>query len=143
MTDINTVIVSGRLTKDAELKQSAGGKPYARFSLAVNKSRKDGNEWKDETSFLDAILWNYAEEACKKCLHKGERILLEGEIRQRKYEKDGKQYSQIVLVADRVLAMNGKHGEGAPNSIAERKKAFENAPYESKKSTIDDDKIPF
>ena len=45
MADINHVILVGRLTRDAELKYTQGGSPVCKFSLAINRRRKNGEEW--------------------------------------------------------------------------------------------------
>jgi len=57
MTDVNHVILIGRLTRDAELKYTAGGQSVCKFSIAVNLRRKNGDQWIDEASFFDVVLW--------------------------------------------------------------------------------------
>ena len=51
MADINHVVLVGRLTRDAELRYTQGGTPIVRFSMAVNRRKKTGEEWVDEVSF--------------------------------------------------------------------------------------------
>src|SRR6202008_3644913 len=60
----NTVLLTGRLTRDAELKYTAAGVAMCRFSLAVNRRFKDpkSGEWKDDTSYVDVSVWREAAE---------------------------------------------------------------------------------
>lgn len=55
MRDLNRVILIGRLTRDAEAP--AGNGP-TRLSIAVNRSRKDGDQYVDEASFIDLEYWH-------------------------------------------------------------------------------------
>ena len=57
MTDLNRVMLIGRLTRDAELKSIASGQAVCKFSLAVNRRRKNGDQWEDEANFFDVVLW--------------------------------------------------------------------------------------
>lgn len=54
MTNLNSVILQGRLTKDAadDMKQSANGTAYGTFTLVVDKSVKKGDEWENQSSFI-------------------------------------------------------------------------------------------
>ena len=52
MADVNHVVLIGRCTRDAELKYTSGGMAIGKFSLAVNRKKKSGEQWVDEASFL-------------------------------------------------------------------------------------------
>ena len=52
MADINHVVLVGRLTRDAELKYTANGQAVCKFSIAVNRRRKNGDQWEDEANYL-------------------------------------------------------------------------------------------
>ena len=74
MRDINVVVLVGRLTRDSELKYTKSGMPIARFSLAVNRSKKQGDEWIDEACFFDIDFWGKAAEAINRYLLKGQQV---------------------------------------------------------------------
>lgn len=80
--------VLGRLTKDPEMKETKNGKKYARFSVAVNRRFKQGEEWKEETTFIDCIAFGNNAEALVNIAKKGHLVLLKGEIRQHDYETE-------------------------------------------------------
>jgi len=82
MRDINVVVLVGRLTRDSELKYTKSGMPIARFSVAVNRSRKQGEEWVDEVSYFDIDFWGKGAEAVNRYLTKGQQVGVEGELRQ-------------------------------------------------------------
>ena len=64
----NVVLLTGRLTRDAELKYTALGAAMCRFSIAVNRRFKDpkSGEWKDDTSYVDISTWRETAERCGK-----------------------------------------------------------------------------
>ena len=113
MRDINVVVLVGRLTRDSELKYTKSGMPIARFSLAVNRSRKQGEEWVDETSFFDIDFWGKGAEAVNRYLIKGQQVGVEGELRQDRWEQDGQSRSKVVVNATNVrLLGSASSGQG-------------------------------
>lgn len=101
--NINNVTISGRLTRDPELRFTASGLAQCTFSVAQNNRRKDGNEWVDgDTYFFDAICWrDLAENTAE--LAKGDLVVAVGRLQQRSWEKDGERRSKIEIVADDVM----------------------------------------
>ena len=97
MTDINRVILVGRVVKDAELKFTPSSTPVTRFSVAVNRSRKNGDQWEEEVSYIDIVLWGRSAESISKFLVKGKQVAVEGELRQNRWEQDGQQRSKLRL----------------------------------------------
>ncbi len=113
MRDINVVVLVGRLTRDSELKYTKSGMPIARFSLAVNRSRKQGEEWVDETSFFDIDFWGKGAEAVNRYLIKGQQVGVEGELRQDRWEQDGQSRNKVVVNATNVrLLGSASSGQG-------------------------------
>ena len=53
MNDLNHVVLIGRLTQDAELKYTQNGYAISSFSIAVNRSRKNGDQWVEEANFFE------------------------------------------------------------------------------------------
>ena len=80
---MNVVILMGRMVRDPELKYTSGGKAFANFTLAVQKT-------KDEAEFIDCTVWEKTAETIAEYFKKGSAILVQGSIRSGSYEKDGR-----------------------------------------------------
>lgn len=95
---MNKVFLSGRLTADAEIKYSQDGKAVARFNFAVNRRFKRDGE--SEADFFSCIAFGKTAETFEKCnVAKGTKLLIDGEMRNNNYEKDGvKRYGMQVVV---------------------------------------------
>ena len=102
MADINKVVIVGRLTRDAELKFTSGGTPVSKFSIAVNRRVKQGDQWKDEASFFDVSSWGKQGESLTQYLVKGKQVGIEGELRQDRWQQDGQSRSRIEIVANNI-----------------------------------------
>lgn len=102
MTDVNCVCLVGRLVRDAEIAYTANGTANARFALAVSRSKKVDGEWKDEVSFIDIVTYGNMVASLKDRLVKGRQVVVEGSIRQSRWEKDGQTKSKIEIVAEKV-----------------------------------------
>jgi single-strand DNA-binding protein len=114
MADINHVVLVGRLTRDAELKYTTGGQAVCKFSLAINRRKKSGDQWVDEANFFDIVLWGRQGESLNQYLVKGKLIGVDGELRQDRWEQDGQNRSKVEVVANNVqLLGGGGSGSGA------------------------------
>ncbi|MDR1177881.1 MAG: single-stranded DNA-binding protein [Spirochaetaceae bacterium] len=118
MADINRALLSGRLTRDAELKYTAGGQAVCKFSIAVNRRRKNGDQWVDEPNFFDVVLWGRQGEVLNQYLIKGKTITVDGELRQDRWEQEGQNRSKIEIVANTIVLGGSPGGgsQGAGNS---------------------------
>ncbi|MBS1113786.1 MAG: single-strand binding protein family, partial [Nitrospirae bacterium] len=67
----NKIILIGNLTKDPELRYTPQGTPVASFRLAVNYKYKQSDEMKQETMFIDNVIFGKQAESCSKYLNKG------------------------------------------------------------------------
>ena len=67
----NQVTLMGNLTKDPELSTTPGGQSVGKFSLALNRSYKVDNEWKESTDFVDIVSWGNLAERNKQYLSNG------------------------------------------------------------------------
>jgi single-strand DNA-binding protein len=81
MNDTNSVAIVGRLTRDVDLKYTASGKAVAEFSIAVNRSVKQGDKWEMVADFFDVALWDKAAESVAKFLVKGKQVAIVGEVK--------------------------------------------------------------
>ncbi len=110
MTDINRVFLVGRLTRDAELRFTNSGTPVGKFSIAVNRSRKNGDKWDEEVNYFDIVLWGRVAEALSKYLLKGKQVAVDGELRQSRWEQDGQARSRIEVHASNIQLLGGSAG---------------------------------
>ena len=113
MTNLNSVIVQGNLTKDAldDMKRSQSGDiAFGSFTIAVNRSYKEGDEWKDKTSFIKVKGFGKGYESACKHMTKGSSVTIEGHLEQESWEKDGQKRSEIVVIADKFYPTYKKNG---------------------------------
>lgn len=108
--DINSVTLVGRLTRDAELKYTGGGTAVCKLSIAVNRSRKSGDQWQEEAHFFDIVVWGRQGEAIHQYLTKGKQIAVQGELRQNRWEQNGQQRSKVEINAQNVQLLGGPGG---------------------------------
>lgn len=96
---MNSVKLSGRLTRDPELKQTPAGVPVASFSLAVDRKFN-----REEADFIPITAWRKTAEFVAKYFHKGQRVIIsEGRIRVTPYtDRDGNKRTRFDVVADEV-----------------------------------------
>lgn len=124
MTDINTVNIIGRMTRDIgerDFAYTTGGTARLNLSIAVNRSEKRGGEWADKASFFDITVWGKTAENIKPYLHKGKQIAIDGYLDQQRWEKDGQKYSKVVIIANAVQLLGGNENgqQGAPQQPAD------------------------
>ena len=110
MADLNHVVLIGRLTRDAELKYTAGGQAVCKFSIAVNRRKKSGDQWEDEANFFDIVLWGKQGESLQTYLVKGKMIGVDGELRQDRWQQDGQNRSRVEIVAANIMLLGGASG---------------------------------
>lgn len=134
MRDINTFTVTGRLTRDVELKYTNSGIPVSRFSIANNYSKKQGEQWVEETNFFDCVLFGKIAEKLQ--MAKGTAVTVSGEVRQNRWEQDGQKRSKIEFIVNGIQA----HTKGSDRPQAHTaKEAFGGEEVPS----YDLDDIPF
>ena len=121
---INRAVLTGNLTKDAELKQTGGGMAIVKMRLAVNDRRKNATtgQWEDSPNFIDVTMFGSRGEAISRFLSKGKQIAVEGKLRWHEWESAaGEKRSSLEVVADDIELLGGR-GEGgaagAPRAVA-------------------------
>jgi single-strand DNA-binding protein len=110
---VNKVILIGHLGRDAETKFTPSGVAMTKFSVATNRRWKDQQtgEWKEETDWANVVLWR--QENLANYLTKGKQIYVEGRLQTRSWDdKDGKKQYMTEVVADEVILLGGRGGEG-------------------------------
>ena len=110
MTDINKTFLIGRLTKDIELAYTNSGAAIGNLSIAVNRSRKQADQWVDEVSFFDVKIYGKQAESLRPYLTKGRQIAVEGFLKQERWQKDGQKFSRVIVGAENVQLLGGNSG---------------------------------
>jgi len=104
LPEVNKVFISGRLTRDPELRRTPSDRAVARFGIACNRRYKDREgEWREIVSFINVVVWGRWAEMCSDFLRKGSAVFVEGRIQSRSWEtQDGQKRNTVEVVADRV-----------------------------------------
>lgn len=115
---INRVIISGNLTRDPELRQTASGLPVLGFGVAVNDRRKNQQtgEWEDYPNFVDCTMFGTRAESVAKFLSKGSKVAIEGKLRWSQWERDGQKRSKIEVIIDELEFMSTRDGSSSSQS---------------------------
>src|SRR5512143_859725 len=130
MASFSRVTMMGNLTRDPELRYNPNGTAVCNFSLALNRRYKQGGEFKEEVSYIDVVTFGKQAENCGQYLHKGNGVLVDGRLQQRRWETDdGQKRSKVEVVATGIEFLPKKQaGAEAEPEAAE---------------TIDEGDIPF
>lgn len=105
---INRVIISGNLTRDPELRTTAGGTAVLGLGVAVNDRRKNPQtgEWEDYPNFVDCTMFGSRAEAVSRFLTKGQKVTIEGKLRWSQWERDGQKRSKLEVIVDEIEFMS-------------------------------------
>ena len=104
---INKAIITGNLTRDAELRSTGGGLSVANFAVAVNERVKNNStgEWEDRANSIDCTMFGRRAEALAQYMTKGTKVTIEGKLRWSQWEKNGEKRSKVEVVVDEVELM--------------------------------------
>ena len=118
---INRVNISGNLTRDPELRATAGGTQVLSFGVAVNDRRKNPQtgDWEDYPNFVDCTMFGTRAEAVSRYLSKGSKVAIEGKLRYSSWERDGQRRSKLEVIVDEIEFMSrGQQGEAGGYATA-------------------------
>ncbi|WP_053037816.1 single-stranded DNA-binding protein [Staphylococcus haemolyticus] len=135
----NLTILTGRITKDLELKQ-AGQTQVTNFSLAVDNPFK-----KDDTSFFDIVAFGKTAELLNNYCGKGSKILIEGNLKQDRFQdKEGNNRSVVRVIANRIEFLDSKGSNQSQEKTQTGNNPFNNG-MQNANGPIDisDDDLPF
>lgn len=123
---MNNITLSGRITKEIELKQTQTGKGYVRNSIAVKRSRKNASG-DYETDFFDFEVWNGTAEYLANFGYKGGRIEIAGELQNNNYQKnDGSMvYGNRIVVNKLEIIDYVGESQQQPQSQQQNMNAFQ------------------
>lgn len=113
---MNRVALVGRLTAKPELRYTGSNLPYARFSIAVNRTFRN-NEGQTEADFINIIVWRKQAENVCNFLDKGRLVSVDGRLQTGSYtDKDGNKRYTVDVVADSVQFLESKNSRSNDNS---------------------------
>ncbi len=100
---MNKVIIKGNLTRDPELRYTPSGTAVCSFGLAINEKWQDhSGEWQERVNFFDVECWKRLAENVSQYMSKGSPVLIDGRLKQDRWEKDGQKRSKVKIVAQFV-----------------------------------------
>ena len=149
---LNKVFLIGRLTQDPVITYLPKGTPVVEFRIAYNRRYKDQNgEWKEESHFFDVKAYGKPAEDWGTRFSKGYMVLIEGRLVQEKWEKEGKNFSKVKIIAESIkLVMKPKGETEEKTEEEEEREILSNIEEELKelekqeeKPFDDEDEIPF
>lgn len=159
MASVNLTILIGNLGRDPELRFSPNGQAKAEFSVATTRSWKKDDQWQEETTWHNVVVWGQRAERAADQFKKGMQVYVQGRIDNRSWEDEknpGQKKYRSEVVADICYAMGrkGEQDEGgySPNLSDPREPAqmpgeFSGAPrpvQAQSRPPIDDlDDLPF
>ena len=143
---INKVILVGRLGRDPEMKYTASGTPFCRFSIATDDSWTDKGtgERQERVEWHSIVVWDKLAEICNSYLTKGRLVYIEGSLQTREWDdqEGNKRKTTEIRARDMVLLGSGPDAGGSGGQ--QRKPAAATVPAGAgHESTITDDDIPF
>lgn len=114
---INKTTITGNLTRDPELRSTAGGMSVLSIGVAVNDRRRNAKtgEWEDVPNYIDCKVFGARAESLSRILAKGMKVAIEGKLRWSQWEKDGEKRSKIEVIVDELEFMSGQRtADAAP-----------------------------
>jgi single-strand DNA-binding protein len=147
---VNKVILVGRLGKDPELKYTASGTPFCRFSMATDDvwNDKGSGERQERTEWHNIVAWDRLAEICNQYLTKGKLVYIEGSLQTREWDdQEGNKRKTTEIRARDMVMLSGGAGEGSGGGqrrAASAEGMGGGTPASAAStSTITDDDIPF
>lgn len=138
---INRVNITGNLTRDPELRATAGGTQVLSFGVAVNDRRRNAQtgEWEDYPNFVDCTMFGNRAEAVGRFLVKGMKVAIEGKLRYNSWEKDGQKRSKLEVIVDELDVMVRREGQAQAAPQWNAQQAYAAAPQPE----FYDEDVPF
>lgn len=144
MAGVNKVILIGNLGADPEVRSLESGVKVATINIATSESFKDRNgERQTQTEWHRVVVWRGLAEVVEKYLRKGSQVYIEGRLRTRSYEQDGKKL-YVTEIEARDLTMLGRRDNDSNDSTsAPAPKSEGTEKGKDSKAESDSDDLPF
>ena len=144
---INKVILTGNLTRDAELRYSQSGMAISSIGIAVNDRTKNSStgEWEDYANFINCTLFGKRAEALDPYLKKGQKVAIDGKLRYSTWESDGQKRSKIEVIVDdlELLGSRGNGGGGQGNAPGKDAYSAPKTPVVNEDASVYSEDVPF
>lgn len=138
---INRVVLTGRLTRDVELRATPSGNNVASFTVAVDGFSKDAAGDGNQASFISCVAWNNSAKFVSTYCKKGSLVALEGRLQSRSYDrKDGTKAYVTEVIVDRIENLSPKDSAPAANDDGFSIKENQN---DNQALSYSDDDLPF
>jgi single-strand DNA-binding protein len=109
MANLNKVFLIGNLTKDVELRYTTSGQAVGSTGMGINRRWKSGEEMKEDTTFVNLVVWGKQSEVLTEYARKGSLIHVEGRLQNRSWEdKEGGKHSITEIVVDNFQLLDKK-----------------------------------
>ncbi|MCD2332004.1 single-stranded DNA-binding protein [Borreliella americana] len=104
MADINSLVLSGRLTRDSELSYAESGMAVLRFSIANNRRMKKNDEWIDYPQYFDCVIFSKRAESLSDYLKKGKQVVVSGSLKYESWQdrNTGDKRSKVNIFVDNL-----------------------------------------
>lgn len=139
---MNLVVLTGRLTRDPELKYGQSGKAYSRFSLAVDRPFQKG-----EADFINCVAFGKTAELIGEYLRKGRKVGVQGSLQMNRYEVNGEKRTSYDVLVNNIEFLESKNATSSTNNMDDRDPYANMSntpePIPSGISNMDDDEFPF
>jgi len=111
-SNINHVVITGRLTSDPELRVLPSGSSVCELRMAVNARRRDASgEWGEKPNFFDVVVYGARGENVARYLHKGRPVAIDGRLDWREWEtEDGRMAQAVRVIANTVQFLGSPPG---------------------------------
>jgi single-strand DNA-binding protein len=126
MSNLNKVMLIGRLTRDPEMRYTPAGQPVTSFSIATNRWQGggDGQDRREFTDYHNIVAWNIGKRALAELVaqytRKGSLVYVEGRLQTRSWEgTDGQKRRATEVVANDVQFLDSRGGEGGASAAEE------------------------
>jgi len=139
---VNRVVIVGNLTRDPELRVTAGGTAVCSLRVAVNDRVKDptSGEWGDKPNYIDVDVFGAQGERCAQYLAKGRQVAIDGRLRWREWQTpDSAKREAVSVVAESVQFLGA--GASITTRVSEGRSAAPTAPATT--TVVADDDLPF
>ncbi len=139
---INSVVLMGRLTAEPELRSTQSGTSLTRFTIAVNRYSKDGE---NKVDFIDVTAWRKTAEFVSRYFHKGSMIAVQGSIQTDNYtDKEGNKRKSFQIVANNVSFCGSKDESASSNPVFDQQQSHQPTDTSDFEPIDDDDyELPF
>ncbi len=132
MSSLNKVMLMGNVTRDIEVRYTAKGTAVADVGLACNRRTKQGEEWVDETTFVDVTVWGRTAELAGQYLSKGRPVFFEGRLQLDSWQdqQSGQKRSRLKVVGENMQFIGGQQGGGGGQQSAPQQQYQQSAPQQ-------------